>query len=107
MLGAPSGDFAVVAREENLGDFQATEVGGLGVLGIFEVVAVGETLNEGGGFAAENAGEEASDAVDEDEGGEFAAGEDVVAEGNLMVDDGQNTLVVALIVRAKNDEMAF
>lgn len=97
----------MVAREEDVGDFEAAEVGRLGVLGVFEVVAVGEAFDQGGGFATEDAGEEAGDTVDDDEGGEFAAGEDVIAERDFVVDDGQNALVVAFVVRAKDDEMAL
>ena len=54
-------------------------------MGVFEVVAVGETFDGGAGFATEDAREEASDTVDDDEGGEFAASEDVVAEGDFVV----------------------
>ena len=73
MSGAPGGDFAVVARQENVGDLEAAEVGGLGVLGIFKIVTVGEAFNGGRGGAAEDAGQETGDGVNDDEGGQFPA----------------------------------
>ena len=73
MFLTPFSDKAVVAREEDVGDFHAAEVGGFGVLRIFEVIAVGEGFDFGASFAAEDAGEETGDGVDDDEGGEFAA----------------------------------
>ena len=103
MFLSPLGNFAVVAREEDVGDFQAAEVGGLGVLGVFEVIAVREGLDFGGGFAAEDAGDEAGDGIDNDEGGELAAGEDEAAEGDFVVDEGEDALVVAFVMRAEND----
>ena len=69
MCGAPFGDFAVVAGEKHVGDGEAAEVGGLSVLRILEVIAVGKTFNLGGPFAAEYAGNEADNRVDNDEGG--------------------------------------
>ena len=59
MFLTPFSDKAVVAREEDVGDFHAAEVGGFGVLRIFEVIAVGEGFDFGASFAAEDAGEKA------------------------------------------------
>ena len=101
--GAPFRDFAVVTREENVGDFHATEVGGLGVLGIFEVVAVRERLDKRGSFATQNARNEADDGVDQDEGGQFPAGQNVVSEGELVVNEGQDALVVAFVMGANDN----
>ena len=47
MGGAPLSDLAVVAREEDVGDFHATKVGGLGVLREFNIVAVAERFDGG------------------------------------------------------------
>ena len=110
MRGTPGVDFGVVAGEEDVGDFEGLAVRGsegfgAGVLGVFEVVAVGETFDGGGVFAAENAGEEAGDCVDDGEGGEFAAGKNVVADGDLCVDEGEDAFVVAFIVAADEDEV--
>ena len=66
MGGAPFGDFTMVAREENVGDFFTAKIVGLGVLGIFEGFAVGKTFDFGGSFAAEDAWEEADDGVNDD-----------------------------------------
>ncbi len=48
---APLGDFGMVTREKDFGDFHTAEISGLGVLGIFDVVTVGETFDGGGGCA--------------------------------------------------------
>ena len=74
MFGAPFGDFAVVAREEDAGNFHAAEVGGFGVLRVFEIVAIREGFDSGGGFAPEDSRDEADDGVDQDEGRQFPAG---------------------------------
>ena len=74
MLSAPLRDLAVVTGEENLGDFHAAKIFGAGVLRELEVVAVREGLDFGGSFAAEDAVDEANDAVDDDQRREFAAG---------------------------------
>ena len=101
MVGAPFGDVFVVTGEEDGGDFVAAEVVGLSVLGIFEVVAVTEAFDFGGLLAAKNAGNEADDGIDDDECGELAAGEDVVAEGEFVVDYRADALVVAFVVGAE------
>ena len=105
MGGAPGGDFAVVARQEDFGNLEAAEVGGLGVLGIFKIVAVREAFNGGRGGTAEDAGQETGDGVNDDEGGQFPAGEDVVAEGDGVVNQGEDALVVAFVVGAEDDEV--
>ena len=64
MLGAPFGDFAVIAREENVRDFHAAKIGGFGVLGIFEVVAIGKAFDFGGGFTTKDAWDKANDGID-------------------------------------------
>jgi hypothetical protein len=54
---------------------------------------------------AEDAGEEAGDGVDEDGGGEFAAGEDVVADAELFVAEVLgDALVDALVAAADEDD---
>lgn len=70
----PLGDFFVVAREEDVRDFLAAELGGLSVLGGLNGVSRGEALHGGRSLAAEDTGEEADDGVNDDEGGELAAG---------------------------------
>ena len=47
MGGAPFGDFAVVAREENLGDFHATKILRASILWVLNIVAVGERFDFG------------------------------------------------------------
>jgi hypothetical protein len=100
---APLSDFGVVAADEDLGDFPAAIVGGAGVVGKIEQgAAVGERFVESGGlrffgafeqaerfilrrgFVAESAGEQAGDGVDDESGGEFAAGENEIADGDFF-----------------------
>lgn len=85
LLGAPLIDVFVMTRKENIGDFHTAKIGGLGVLGIFEIIAVRETLDGRGGLTTEDAGEETSDGVDHNQCWEFTAGEDVGAHGDLEV----------------------
>ena len=74
MVVSPFLNVFVVAGEENVGDLHAAEVGRLCVLGVFEIVPVGEAFDFGGGFASEDTREKADDTINEDESGEFAAG---------------------------------
>ena len=96
----------MISREKNVWHGHAAKIIGFGVLGVFEVVARGKTLDFGGIFAAENARDEANDRIDENQGWEFAASEDVFSEREFVVDDGKDALVVAFVMGAKNDEMA-
>ena len=89
----------MVAGEEDLRDAGAAEVFGTGVLGVFEE-AGGEGVVGRGGLVAEDAGEEAGDGVEDDEGGELAAAEYVVADRELLVDVGFDAFVEALVAGA-------
>ena len=100
---APLSDFAVVSREEDFGDFHAAKIGGLGVLGVFKIVAVAKAFNFGGSGAAEDAGDEADEAVNNAEGGKFATGENEVAEGDLVINEGEDEGVVAFVMRAEEN----
>ena len=84
---APFGDFAVVAGKEDVRDGHAAKIVRLSVLGVFQVVAVGKGFDDSGLFTAEDAGDEASDAINNSEGRKLTAGEDVVTQGNFVVHD--------------------
>jgi len=86
ILGAPLGNGAVVAGEEDVGNFHILENFGASILGVFEIVTVGKRFDRGAIFTAEDTGTQANDAVNYDHGGEFAAGQNVFADGNLVVD---------------------
>lgn len=133
LLQAPAGDGEVVAREQDLRDFEALPDAGAGVVGAVEEAGGfgdaelaeplgakpgvqrltlgvggggrGEAVLKGGVGVAEGAGDEADDGVHEDEGGQLASREDVVAdrdlEGGEFLDDA---FVDALVVAAEEEE---
>jgi hypothetical protein len=124
-LTTPAADGEVVAVAEGFGDGCAEEVGGTGVVGVVEeagggVGAAGDVAGCGGigrlvsfakGFVAgaigvaEDAGEEADDGVDEDGGGELAAREDIVANGELFVaEELGDALIDAFVAAADEDD---
>ena len=103
--GAPFGDFAVVATEEDVGDGETAEVGGFGVLGGFEEAGGAEGFFDGAEFVAKDAGEEADDGVDHDDGSDGAVREDVVAEGEFLgLEVFDDAVVDAFVVAGDEDE---
>ena len=54
----------------------------------------------------DGAGQQADDGVDDDERGQLAAGQDVVADRQLEIDQRRDPLVDALVARADEDEMS-
>lgn len=87
MFSAPFVNFAVVAGEKDTRDGFAAEIVWFGVLWVFEVVAIREGFDLGGGFAAKDAWDEADDGIDDSEGWEFTAGQNEFAETDFVVDD--------------------
>ena len=66
-----------------------------------------EALIFRGALVAEDAGEEAHDGVGEDDGGDGAVAEDVVADRDFIVDEGFGDPVVdAFVVAAEDDKVA-
>jgi hypothetical protein len=103
-LSTPAADGLVAAAGEDIGDGVAAEVGRTGVVGVVEDSAGGvngrgrragdvllcfdigaEALEAGGVGVAQDSREKADDGVHDDGGSELAAGEDVVADGELAV----------------------
>jgi hypothetical protein len=100
------------------------EVGGAGVVGVVEEAAgaVGggwdvsgtvlgagvlraEAFEAGRVWIAEDPGQEADDGVEDDEGGALAAGEDVVADGELAVaEEVVDALIDAFVAAAEKDD---
>jgi len=122
---APFGHFGVVAADEDFGNFPAAIVGGAGVVGKIEQgAAVGERSVEGGGlrffsafeqaerfilrrgFVAESAGEQASDGVDDESGGEFAAGENEIADRDFFGSEMFGDAFVHTFVATAEEEYA-
>jgi hypothetical protein len=106
LSGAPFGDFAMVTAEEDIGDGQASEVGGFGVLRGFEEAGGTEGFFDGAEFVSEDAGEEADDGVDHDDCGDGAVGEDVVAEGEFFgLEVFDDAVVDAFVVAGDENEV--
>jgi hypothetical protein len=104
--GAPFGDFAVVATEEDVGDGEAAEVGGFGVLGGFEQAGGAKGFFDGAEFVSEDAGEEADDGVYHDDGGDGTIGEDVVTEGEFFgLEVFDDAVVDAFVVAGDENEV--
>ena len=81
-----------------------SNVGRAGVLRVLEE-SVGERLLDGRGLV-DRAGQEPQDRVDDDQCRQLAAGQHVVADRQLQVDERPDALVDALVTRAEQDEVA-
>ena len=101
---APGGDGGVVAGQQHVRYPAALPVGGAGVVGVFQQMR-GEAFVGGAVGGAHDAGQQADDGVQHDQGGELAAGQHVVADGEFFhrvgVDDA---LVDAFVAAAEQDE---
>lgn len=102
MFASPAGDAGVVAASEDVGDGEVTEGGGAGILGVFEEV-LGEGFVDGGVSVAEDTRTQAGDCVEDDEGGGFAAAEDVVTDGDFFVDEEITDASVDAFVAATDE----
>lgn len=71
----------MVAGEEDVGDFEAAEIDGLGVSGGFEEVGVAEGFLFGRAGIAECSRKEARDGIAHHGSGNGPIGENVVADG--------------------------
>ena len=79
----------MVARLQHVGNGQALPFGGFGVLRVFQQ-AVGKAFLFGRGLVAQNLGQQAHGGIKHRLGGNFAAGQDKIAQGylfNLMMID--------------------
>jgi hypothetical protein len=96
----------MVSAEENIGHFPTPELGRTGVLGAIQQAWFGERFEDGGVLIAENAWGEAGNGVDHDCGAEFAAGEDEIAYGDLIVGEMfGNTLINAFVTAADQQDL--
>ncbi len=103
----PRLDGAMVSSEENLRHFPAFVIRRAGVVGVVEET-VGKGILLRGLVIAEHAGQEAHHGIGDNQRGKHAAGEDVVADGNLVIDQVvRHALVDALVVAAEQNEVAF
>ena len=121
LLTAPFGDFGVIATNENLGNTPAAEIGRAGVVGEIEERVIrdwwlaagqrrsfsqgGKRFVLGGGLVAEGARNKTRDGVNDESGGEFAAAEDEIADGNFVSGEvSGDALVHAFVTAADEDE---
>ena len=101
---APPGDPAVVAERSTSGTSQPRNVGRPGVLRVLEQ-PVGEGLVVGRRVVAHDAGHEPGDRLEHDHRGHLAAGQHVVADRQLAVDEVvAHPLVDALVAAAQQRE---
>jgi len=74
-----------------------------GVVGIFNVALAAVRLFDDGGFLADDAGHEARDGIKHDHGRKFAAGQDVVADGDFLVHQMVGDALVDAFVTAADE----
>src|SRR5512141_2316282 len=97
LLAAPLLDLCVIAREQDLWNGFAAKLGRARVVRILEQ-ARGVRIIAGAVWIAQNTWQKARDRVDDNERGQFAAREYVIADGDLIGHDLlTDTLVHALI----------
>ena len=102
---APFVDLGVVAAEEHVRHLQTAILGGFGVLGGLEEGGIGEGFLDGAHVIAKDSWQETNDGIDDDDGSDRAVGEDVVADGKLLIHAGLDDAVVdALVVAAEEDQ---
>ena len=93
----------MVSRQEDVRDRHPLILPRLGVLGVFEEpVLEGFFLRAG---APQSAGQQPHDGVDDRHRRQFAAGQDVVAHGDLFIDAAEDAGIHALVVAAEKDEV--
>ena len=101
---APLGDAGVVTGPQDLGNLIAPEVRRTRVLGVLEQPGR-ERLLVGGGLVAEHPRQQAGDSLHDDECRQFPAGQDQVADRELLVTEFvPNPLVDALVAPAEQRE---
>lgn len=104
---APFFDGLVIAREEDFGDLHSAKVSRSGVLWKRKQVVIKRVLSQGF-FFTEYIWDEAGEGVDENSGGKGAVGEDVVADGDFLMDEGlADAFVDAFVVAGDEDDVGF
>ena len=96
----------MIAAEQHVGHSQAAVFARTGVLRVFQQ-AGGKALVLAGFVAAQHAGNEPRHRVDDDQRAQLAAGEHIIADGNLLIDHQiDRPLIHALIVAAQKQQFA-
>ena len=97
----------MVSGEENIGNFPAAELGWPGVLRRFEQT-LGEAVIDRRLLVAQDAGKQPDDRVNENNRGDRAIRQDVIADRNLHIDQMLDDAVVdPFVMTANDDEMFF
>lgn len=97
----------MVAAEQDFGDFPTLVFGGAGVVGVVEQVGR-EGILLGGLLVAQHAGDETHYGICDHEGGENSAGQDIIPDGNFIIDEVVgDALVDAFVVTAEKNEICF
>ena len=97
----------MIATHEHRGHTLAVELGGAGVLRIFEqatVLGSREGLIHVAHLIAQGAGDEANDSIGHDHGGELAAREHIVADRQALVGIRIRALIDALVATAHKQQ---
>src|SRR5258708_23554532 len=95
----------MVSAEQYIGHSPAAKLDRTRVLRALDEPA-GKTVVGRAIFVPEHTRQEAHDGIGEDRGGERTIGQDVISDGDFIVDEMvDDTLVDALIMPAKKDEM--
>src|SRR5439155_7184299 len=104
LLETPAPDRTVVAARQDCRNILALERWRLRVLGILQKACRERFL--GDGRRLDRTRQEPDDRVDDDQCAKLAAGEDVVADRQLEIDQRSDSLIEALVARADEDQMA-
>ena len=103
LLVAPFGDLGLMAREEDVGHAPAFVFGRAGVIRCGKQMIL-KRIGEGALLVADGSGDEAHQGVGDDDGGQLAAGEHIVADRYLFGDQMlAHAIVYHFIVAAKYD----
>jgi hypothetical protein len=104
----PGGDPAVIAAEQDFGNFHVAEFRRAGVARRLDEAGIGKALFIGARGIAEHAGEQTDDGIEHYDGCNGAIGQDVIADGNFIIHQGvDDAMIDAFVVTAKHDEMGF
>jgi len=103
----PPGDDSVISRQEHRGHGHAGELGGAGVMGRFEPFPVSRKgLFFGRPVVSEDAGDEANDRIDNDRRGEGSISQDIIADGDFLIDESfDDTVIDSFVMSTEEDEM--
>src|SRR5882762_4282039 len=104
LVQSPPRDLLVVPREQDLRHPQSAELGRAGVLRSFQQALAGEALGLCGKLVAQHTGDQPGHGVDDRQGRDLSAGEDEVAQRELLVHPAQHPLVHPFVAPAHQDQ---